>query len=145
MRTFDGLSGLPGTTFSTYEVFMKLLHKKVTWLFSREHVDARNFFTSSLIGSKVFFPAHEGPSADGGWGTAVLLLSVVDFVPVVVPVVVVLVVVVPLDVVDVTEGVVVVAWEGFDVVADVVQSTLSGQSHCLLDGLKRRPGRITIV
>ena len=48
-------------------------------------MDARNFFTSSLIGSKVVFPAHEGPSADdGGWGTAVLLLSVVDFVPVVV-------------------------------------------------------------
>jgi len=58
-------------------------------------VDARNFFTSSLIGSVVFFPAHEGPSADGGWGTDVLLLSVV-------------VIVVPLDVVEVTEGVVVV-------------------------------------
>ena len=72
--------------------------QKVTWLFSREHVVARNFFTSSLIGSKVFFPAHEGPAADGGWGTAVLLLSVVDFI-----------VVVPLDVVEVTEGVVVVA------------------------------------
>ena len=28
---------------------------------------------------------------------------------------------------------------------DVLQSTLSGQSHCLLDGLKRRPGRIIIV
>ena len=65
-------------------------------------MDARNFFTSSLIGSKVFFPAHEGPSADGGWGTAVLLLSVVDIVPVVV-------VVVPLDVVEAAEGVVVVA------------------------------------
>ena len=63
-------------------------------------MDARNFFTSSLIGSEVFFPAHEGPSADGGKGTAVLLLSVVGFVPVVV--------VVPLDVVEVTEGVVVV-------------------------------------
>ena len=101
-------------------------------------MDARNFFTSSLIGSEVFFPAHEGPSADGGWETAVLLLSVVDIVPVVV--------VVPLDVVEVTEGVlVVVAWEGFEDVADVVQSTLSGQSHCLLDGLNRRPGRITIV
>ena len=72
----------------------------MTWLFSREHVDARSFFTSSLIGSKVFFPAHEGPSADGGGGTTVLLLSVV--------VDVVLVVVVPLDVVEVTEGVVVV-------------------------------------
>ena len=63
-------------------------------------MDARNFFTSSLIGSKVFFPAHEGPSADGGWGTDVLLLSVVDFVPVVV---------VPLDVVEVAEGAVEVA------------------------------------
>ena len=61
-------------------------------------MDARSFFTSSLIGSKVFFPAHEGPFADGGWGTAVLLLSVVDFI-----------VVVPLDAVEVTEGVVVVA------------------------------------
>ena len=65
-------------------------------------MDARNFSTSSLIGSEVFFAAHEGPSADGGWGTAVLLLSVVDIVPVVV-------VVVPLDVVEATEGVVVVA------------------------------------
>ena len=65
-------------------------------------MDARNFFTSSLIGSEVFFPAHEGPSADGGWETAVLLLSVVDIVPVVV-------VVVPLDVVEAAEGVVVVA------------------------------------
>ena len=60
-------------------------------------MDARSFFTSSLIGSKVFFPAHEGPSADGGGGTTVLLLSVV---------VVVLVVVVPLDVVEVTDGIV---------------------------------------
>ena len=65
-----------------------------------------------------------------------LLLSVVGFVPVVV----VLVVVVALDVVELTEGEV----PGFDVVADVVQSTLSGQSHCLLAGLKRRPGRIYI-
>ena len=35
-----------------------------------------------------------------------------------------------------------------DVVADdddEVQSTLAGQSHCLLDGLKRRPGRIRIM
>ena len=48
-------------------------------------MDALNFFTSSLIGSKVVFPAHNGSSADaGGCGTAVLLLSVVDFVPVVV-------------------------------------------------------------
>ena len=62
-------------------------------------MDARSFFTSSLIGSKVFFPAHEGPSADGGGGTTVLLLSVV---------VVVLVVVVPLDVVEVTDGIVLV-------------------------------------
>ena len=60
-------------------------------------MDARSFFTSSLIGSKVFFPAHEGPSADGGGGTTVLLLSVV---------VVVLVVVVPLDVMEVTDGIV---------------------------------------
>ena len=66
-------------------------------------MDARSFFTSSLIGSKVFFLAHEGPSADGGGGTTVLLLSVVDFVPVVV---VVLVVVVPVDVVEVTDGIV---------------------------------------
>ena len=65
-------------------------------------MNARNFFTSSLIGSEVFFLAHEGPSVDGGWGTAVLLLSVVDIVPVVV-------VVVPLDVVEAAEGVVVVA------------------------------------
>ena len=61
-------------------------------------MDARSFFTSSLIGSKVFFPAHDGPSADGGWGTDVLLLSVVDIVQVVV--------VVPLDVVEVTDGIV---------------------------------------
>ena len=67
-----------------------------------------------------------------------LLLSVVDFVPVVV---VLVVVVVALDVVELTEGVV----PGFDVVGDEVQSTLSGQSHCLLDGLNRRPGRIMIV
>lgn len=82
MRTFAGLSCLPGTTSST-------------WLFSREQVDARNFFTSSLIGSEVFSPAHEGPSDDGGWGAAVLLLSVVDLVPVVV---------VDLDVVELTDG-----------------------------------------
>ena len=60
-----------------------------------------------------------------------LLLSVVGFVPVVV---------VALDVVELAEGEV----PGFDVVADEVQSTLLGQSHCLLDGLKRRPGRIHI-
>ena len=60
-------------------------------------MDAHSFFTSSLIGSKVFFPAHDGPSADGGGGTTVLLLSVA---------VVVLVVVVPLDVVEVTDGIV---------------------------------------
>ena len=64
-------------------------------------MDARNFFTSSLIGSEVFSPAQEGPSADaGGWGATVLLLSVVGLVPVVV---------VDLDVVELTDGVVLVA------------------------------------
>lgn len=53
MRTLDGFSDLPGTTTST-------------WLLSREHVDSRNLFTSSLIGSKVLFPAHEGPSSKAG-------------------------------------------------------------------------------
>ena len=65
-------------------------------------MDSLNFLTSSLIGSKVVFPAHEGSSAEaGGCGTAVLLLSVVDFVPVVVVVVVLVVLVVALDVVGV--------------------------------------------
>ena len=60
-----------------------------------------------------------------------LLFSVVPVVVVVVLAVVVLVVAVGVEVEEL---------RGFDVVADEVQSTLSGQSHCLLDGLKRRPG-----
>ena len=59
-----------------------------------------------------------------------LLFSVVPVVVVVLAVVVLVVAV----------GVEVEELRGFGVVADEVQSTLSGQSHCLLDGLKRRPG-----